>query len=199
METLPAPRIDQLITSLFAVRLVNFGIFTNFYLNNAWLASAMYTLSNVFAYQQFIGQTLISMNRFTVFWLPTKHKRIWKRKWYLFILIGLPLLVIPTRISDGGKVEVTKSGVLGSYASDAMEDRALYMTSTVYIVNGTLTVIFSVLSVLKYWRLRVSGNVMPIPQLEARFQVSRKAYFEFYFGMRKPNILFLSTSTTTPA
>uniref|UniRef100_A0A7E4WAG0 Serpentine receptor class gamma n=1 Tax=Panagrellus redivivus TaxID=6233 RepID=A0A7E4WAG0_PANRE len=162
-NVIPIPQIE----SLFGNRFISYGFFTEFYLDNQWLAAARFTLSNVFGYGQFVGQTLISINRFTVFWFPAKHKRIWTRKWYLIVLIGLPLLVIPTRLPNVGKIVFSKSGAAATYADEVMETRALYMTSTVYFVNGTITAILSVLTIFKYWRLRV-GNVMPIPQIQAR-------------------------------
>uniref|UniRef100_A0A7E4VH79 Serpentine receptor class gamma n=1 Tax=Panagrellus redivivus TaxID=6233 RepID=A0A7E4VH79_PANRE len=160
-----------IFVTLLAIRFPSYGFFLQFYLDNMWMSSASHTLSNVLGYMQFIGQSLIAINRFTVFWVPAKHENIWKRRWYWPILIGLPLLVIPTRIPDGGKITFSKNGVVLTYASVDMENLTVITTSIVLIVNGILTAVLSILTVFKCWQLRLNGNVLAIPQIEERMLI----------------------------
>uniref|UniRef100_A0A7E4W511 Serpentine receptor class gamma n=1 Tax=Panagrellus redivivus TaxID=6233 RepID=A0A7E4W511_PANRE len=64
------------IITMLVIRGAYYGPLTHIYEEHTWIASAGFCLSNVFGYGQFFGQSLIAVNRFTIFWFPVKHKKI---------------------------------------------------------------------------------------------------------------------------
>lgn len=79
----PGPRKFRCVKSsksvfqmTFFMKIPRYGLFTEFYKANQWLGSAAYAGTSLFTITQYLGQTLISFNRFTSLWMPVYHKRV---------------------------------------------------------------------------------------------------------------------------
>uniref|UniRef100_A0AC35G114 Serpentine receptor class gamma n=1 Tax=Panagrolaimus sp. PS1159 TaxID=55785 RepID=A0AC35G114_9BILA len=146
----------------FFLKIPRYGVMVDMYKNNQWLGNAAYAGTSFYTIVQYLGQTLIAFNRFTSLWFPFYHKRIWSSKWYIYIVIFLPIIFTSYRIPAQGLYVFKEDGnVEIGFVDKEFKRQVLFVLSFMYGTNAAISAILSLLTVTKYFMMTRSMTQIP--------------------------------------
>ena len=136
---------------MLSIRVPQAGILTDFYKEHGFLASIFYNISSYFICTQFLGHLIMAFNRFTLLWFPFKHYFFWKRSWYIYVLIILPLLPICYRLHEPGNFIFTKENtVVVTLINANLMSLTFVISSVLYVSSTCIVAILNLLSLIKF-------------------------------------------------
>uniref|UniRef100_A0AC35GTL5 Serpentine receptor class gamma n=1 Tax=Panagrolaimus sp. PS1159 TaxID=55785 RepID=A0AC35GTL5_9BILA len=151
----------MLSLSLCFFKLPGYGVLINFFIANPWTGSFAYTFSVVLTIYQYLGQTLIAFNRFTCVWMPILHKKIWSTKWYIPVIIILPILSVSHRFTAAGIYGLNRDGTINvGYVDKNFETFGLNVAAIIYGINTFISIALAILTIIKHLRLGNSTTLI---------------------------------------
>ncbi|KAH7712633.1 hypothetical protein AAVH_20030 [Aphelenchoides avenae] len=155
-----------MVTYLF-LRVPIFGFFHEFYQSCYLCKKLVYDGTCYFAYFQVMCHTVIAFNRFTVFFHPMLHKRLWNMKVLRFILLALMLAPLPA-IARQLPVSLTyaffdDSRVSITYDDLAVQRLVVIIGASIYMPCSLLALVLNLCAIVKY-RMLKKANVVHITE-----------------------------------
>uniref|UniRef100_A0AC35FR29 Serpentine receptor class gamma n=1 Tax=Panagrolaimus sp. PS1159 TaxID=55785 RepID=A0AC35FR29_9BILA len=140
---------------MFFIRSPGFGLWRTFYQNNGWLAAFAFNSTAYLAFVQFFGQAFLAFNRFTSLWFPLKHKNIWSKQWYTFVIICVPFIAIIHRLNEPGVYIYTAVGdVIVRLVSDEIMQTCFVVTASMLYLLTSIGIVINTLAVVRFYILK---------------------------------------------
>ena len=134
-------------------------LFVDFFKNQEVLASVSLNLVSYFSLMQYLGHLLMYFNRFTLFWFPLKHERIWRRNWYIYALILGSLLNICYKFYEPATYTFGPDNVVGiALINQSLHELSYVLATFIYGITTFLAAVFNVLTFIKFKSSKHSTN-----------------------------------------
>lgn len=134
-----------------------------FFSTNEYFVSIIFSLFAYITVVMFVGNLLMAFNRFTLIWLPLKHHLIWKKQWYIFVLLFLPFLHICWRLHEPaifaylGDTKVTTA-----YKNSTVSSIHFLSSVIIFFTTTLFAAVINLLSFFKFYFYKTTSSTFSV-------------------------------------
>ncbi|KAE9553831.1 hypothetical protein FO519_002961 [Halicephalobus sp. NKZ332] len=138
-----------------------------FYLENEWSACQLFIFGGYIAELQYVGQLLLTFNRFSLLWMPTSYSKIWSQPWYFLLLFLIPLCVEGAFIGQPCVwIPIDGGGYRGDFVDLQVHRTNSQIVSITFIGYLVLSIVMGIMSSFRYLKMRSKKNAQHINRKE---------------------------------
>uniref|UniRef100_A0A914YV79 Uncharacterized protein n=1 Tax=Panagrolaimus superbus TaxID=310955 RepID=A0A914YV79_9BILA len=87
--------------------------------------------------------------------MPLFHKQIWSTKWYIVVMLILPIICVAHRFTAEGMYQINPAGYISvGYVDKNFETFGLTVAAIIYGINAFISICLAILTVIKHIQLR---------------------------------------------